>query len=320
MLYMSGTMSKVFAISYVDRTTSQVRHETVYAGGFLRWLYNTLVGRLASYLIFRHAAASRLYGWWTRLRWSRRQIDVVVQAGNVNQTEYREPSGTFDTFNAFFTRKIDLSQRPVVAADRAGVAPVDGKVLVFRRVSSDETFQIKRHTFNLREFLCDDRLADSFSGGSMIVCRLSLADYHHFHFCDSGWPGRPKVIEGSLHAGGPYCLRSYLPYYAENRRVLTHFLSDHFGLMLIVEVGALTVGSIVQEYCPGQRVIKGTRKGHFELGGSTVVLLFRPDRIAIDRDLLANSSAGLETYVRMGESLGRTTSRQSYSKLLKETA
>jgi phosphatidylserine decarboxylase len=310
----------MLAISYVDRTTGRLCRETVYAGGFLRWLYNTMVGKLATFLIFRHSMASRLYGWWTRHRWSCRQIDSLVRTCDVDQTEYLEPSGEFDTFNDFFTRKIDLSRRPVANADGVAIAPVDGKVLAYNRVGCDETFQIKRHSFNLREFVRDDHLAGSFDGGSMIICRLSLADYHHFHFIDSGWPGRPWAIEGSLHAGGPYSLGSLLPYYTENRRVLTRFLSDRFGLMLIVEVGALTVGSIVQEYRPGRRVIKGTLKGHFEMGGSTVVLLFRPDRIEIDRDLLDNSAAGFETCVQMGESLGRAICRHSYRELLKEVA
>lgn len=311
-------MGKTFAIQFVDRTTGQIRRETVYAGGFLLWLYNTLAGKLASYVVFRHALASRLYGWWMRLGWSRRQIISLVQTCSVNHEDCLEPLDRFDTFNAFFTRRIDLSRRRFEAEDGVCVAPVDGKVLAFSRIHCCETFRIKRHSFNLRRFLCDDHLAESYNGGSMIVCRLSLADYHHFHFCDGGWPGQPRVINGSLHAGGPYCLKSYLPYYSENRRVLTRFLSDHFGLMLTVEIGALTVGTIVQEYHSGQRVGKGARKGHFELGGSTVVLLFRPNRIEIDNDLLVNSSAGLETYVHVGESLGRATCDESYASLLKE--
>jgi phosphatidylserine decarboxylase len=154
----------------------------------------------------------------------------------------------------------------------------------------------------------------------MVICRLSLADYHHFHFPDSGWPGHSQVIEGTLHAGGPYSLRSLLPYYASNRRVMTRFLSDHFGLMLIVEIGALTVGSVVQQYCTGERVDRGDRKGHFELGGSTVVLLFQPGAIEIDHDLLTNTADGLETSMNMGQSLGRAIGGPSYAELLKETA
>ena len=77
--------------------------------------------------------------------------------------------------------------------------------------------------------------------------------------------------------------------------------------MVLVEVGAFTVGFIQQCFTPGKPTAKGDHKGHFELGGSIVVLLFAKGRIEIDDDLLANSKNGLETYVRLGESIGRTT-------------
>ena len=50
---------------------------------------------------------------------------------------------------------------------------------------------------------------------------------------------------------------------------------------------------------------KGERKGWFELGGSTVVLVFEQNAILFDADLCANSAAGIETYVHLGESVGR---------------
>ena len=43
---------------------------------------------------------------------------------------------------------------------------------------------------------------------------------------------------------------------------------------------------------------KGDKKGRFELGGSTVVLLFTKDSIIIDDDLFFNSIKGFETKVR----------------------
>jgi phosphatidylserine decarboxylase len=305
-------------ISYVDRTSGAVVRETVYAGGFLRWLYNTVSGKMASYLIFRHPLASRLYGWWTRQRWSRRMIAALMRLQSVTVSGLTEGVDAFQSFNDFFTRRIDLSHRPVAADQNICIAPVDGKVLAYKRTHRGDTLQIKQHSFNLDGFLRDRDLAATFDGGSVVICRLSLADYHHFHFPDSGWPGRPRIINGSLYASGPYARRETIPYYAESQRMLTRFLSDHFRLMLIVEVGALAVGSIRQEYQPGKRVDTGDHKGHFELGGSTVVLLFQRNTIEIDSDLLLNTARGLETYVRMGEPLGRAACSQSYTDLLKE--
>jgi phosphatidylserine decarboxylase len=72
-----------------------------------------------------------------------------------------------------------------------------------------------------------------------------------------------------------------------------------------VEVGALTVGSIRQRFAPGVRVAKGDPKGFFELGGSTMVLLFRPGAIELDLELCALTAREVECYVRMGRPLGR---------------
>ena len=87
--------------------------------------------------------------------------------------------------------------------------------------------------------------------------------------------------------------------------MLTLFDSDHFGQIAMVEIGAFTVGSIQQRFNQGVRVSKGARKGFFELGGSTVVLLFQRGAIRLDEDLCARTEEDIETFVRFGESIGR---------------
>ena len=49
---------------------------------------------------------------------------------------------------------------------------------------------------------------------------------------------------------------------------------------------------------------RGTEKGMFEFGGSTVVLMLEPGRLTPDEDILRNSSVGEETIVKMGERIG----------------
>jgi phosphatidylserine decarboxylase len=89
--------------------------------------------------------------------------------------------------------------------------------------------------------------------------------------------------------------------------MVTLLQSRSFGTLAMVEVGALTVGTIVQTYRPGP-VLRGAEKGLFRYGGSTVVLLVEAGRVEIDPDLLAWSAvdrpAPIETLVRMGTSIG----------------
>lgn len=73
--------------------------------------------------------------------------------------------------------------------------------------------------------------------------------------------------------------------------------------------GRWAVGSIRQTHQTGVRVSKGDRKGFFGLGGSTVVLLFKPGFITFDEDILSNTGTGMETYIRMGDSIGRQSGR-----------
>jgi phosphatidylserine decarboxylase len=87
--------------------------------------------------------------------------------------------------------------------------------------------------------------------------------------------------------------------------MLTLIESDRFGTVAMIEIGAFTVGSIRQQFEPGVPYRRGDHKGYFELGGSTVVLLFQPGAIRLDEDLCTRSRMQMESYVRLGESLGR---------------
>jgi phosphatidylserine decarboxylase len=290
---------------YVDRASGAWRTEPVHAHRFLEWLYNTRSGRLATSVLAGSPHFSRLYGWLQHRPASRRRIRPFVERMGVDMTGVVKSVDDFETFADFFTRRLHPWARPIHGDEGACVSPADGRVLAYPQVLRRASFRIKRATFQLDGLLRDDALAESFHGGSMVVVRLGLADYHHVHFPDSGVPAPLRAIPGSYHAGGPYALRRLVPFYTDNYRVVTPFASDRFGAMAIVEVGALTVGSIRQAWLPGTRVARGERKACFEPGGSTVVLLFRPGTIELDADLVAWSSQEIEAHVRMGDSLGR---------------
>ena len=294
---------------YYDRALGALRAETVYARGFLHWLYNTRGGGLVAWLLVGSAWPSRLWAALHRTRWSARRIPAFVEKMKIDMSEAEQDLAEFRTFHEFFIRRCRPGARPVCAEPGVLVAPVDGKVLAFPRVDAGTTFRIKRAAFDLEGLLGDASLAAAFTGGSMLVCRLGLADFHHVRFPDSGTPGHPRPIPGRYHAGGPYAERRLVPFFAENRRTVTPFESDHFGPMAIVDVGALTVGSIRQSFRPGVHVEKGAEKGWFELGGSTVVLLFREGAIALDGQLCALTAREVECFVRMGRPLGRSAAR-----------
>ncbi|HSQ84321.1 MAG TPA: archaetidylserine decarboxylase [Desulfobacterales bacterium] len=298
-------MSSKISIKYFDRNKGMLETERVYADRFLYWLYNSRTGELSNTLLFKQKYFSLIYGWIHKQRFSKRKVAHFIQKMNVNKDELICSIQDFTSFNDFFKREINLSHRPIDLNPYVCIAPVDGKILAYPSIEPDRTFRIKGSMFNLRSFLYDETLVERFSNGSIFVSRLSLMDYHHFHFSDSGIPAEAKPIKGKYFASGPYSLRKRIQFYSDNYRMLTIIDSDHFGKIAMIEIGALTVGSIQQRYRPGDRVVKGDRKGFFEMGGSTVVLLFEKGRIELDTDLCENTRNDIETYVLMGDSIGR---------------
>ena len=85
-----------------------------------------------------------------------------------------------------------------------------------------------------------------------------------------------------------------------NKREFTLIESPIFGSVLMMEVGATMVGSMIRTF-EDSWIEKGEEKGYFKFGGSTVVLLFEEGAIKIDQDLMENSAQGIETELKMGE-------------------
>ena len=64
----------------------------------------------------------------------------------------------------------------------------------------------------------------------------------------------------------------------------------------------MLVGRIVNHH-DACTVTRGDEKGFFQYGGSTVIVLVEKDRITVREDLLAHSTNGTETPVKLGEVL-----------------
>ena len=293
------------ALSYYDRRSGELKCDPIYARGLLDWLYNSAPGWFLSETVLSRRWVSWFYGWLNKQRWSRRKIKPFASILAIDLSELSRPLDAFASLNDFIIRDIDLAKRPIDRDPAVCVAPVDGRVLVYPGFAPEQCFTIKRAKFSLAGLLGDDKLARAFSGGSLLVSRLYLSDYHHFHFPDDGVAGAAVSIAGRYFAVSPYSQHKLVPFYSENHRMVTLLNSDHFGQIAMVEVGAFTIGSIQQCYQAGARVRKGDHKGFFQLGGSIVVVIFGKDAISFDTDLCHNSLRGIETYVRLGESVGR---------------
>lgn len=291
-------------IRYFHRQKQAFATETVYGGDWLRWTYGTALGRFALGLLVKRAIVSHYYGWRMNWRASANKILPFIVDYDLNVDEFAKSPFAFKTFNEFFYRALKPGARPVATGENVAVLPADGRHLAIPIIDAAAGFYAKGQRFDLAAFLRDEALAREFAGGAMLISRLCPVDYHRFHFPVAGTPGEARLVNGWLYSVSPIALRRNLGYLWENKRMVTTIKSPRLGKVLMVEIGATMVGSIVQTYVPGRLVAKGEEKGLFKFGGSCVVTLFRPGAIRFDSDLVKHSADGIEVYAKMGEQLG----------------
>lgn len=294
-------------IRYFHRAKQVVETEKIYGEKWLRWTYESALGRVSLHAVIKRALLSRYWGWRMSMRSSARLVLPFIIDYDLDVDEFAKKALAFKTFNEFFYRGLKPGARPIASGDRVAVLPADGRHLVFPRVDAADGFYAKGQQFDLVTFLGDQALADSFAGGSMLISRLCPVDYHRFHFPVGGTPGDARLINGWLYSVSPVALRQSLAYLWQNKRMVTLVETAEFGRVAVCEIGATLVGSIFQSYAAGRPVAKGEEKGLFRFGGSCVITLFQPGRIRFDADLVAQSREGLEVYARMGERLGEAT-------------
>jgi len=292
-------------IYYIDRKSGKKEREIVAGNRFLNWVYENPTGRAALEIFIKRKIFSLLYGRLQDFSPSSIKIERFVKELAIDMKEAeREHFEDYHSFNDFFARKLKETARPIAKDAHMLISPADGRLLAYEAIHMDRVIQVKGFTYTLQSLLNDRELAEQYEGGTCIVVRLCPADYHRFHFPDSGITVSHKHIRGHYYSVNPIALQKIAEVYCQNKREITIFNTEHFDQMLLVEVGATCVGSIIQTYEPGKLVKKGEEKGCFKFGGSTVLMFLKAGQVKIDKDILDNTEIGIETKVNMGEAIG----------------
>lgn len=289
---------------YRDRRTGEIVEERVPGQSLLGWLYGTRAGQLVFRAVLNRPLCSRLYGWWQQRPWTRRQIRRFVECYRIDLDEIEYPLSHYFSFNDFFIRRLKPGARLCDPDPQRLCCPADGKVLVYPQLAAEAELPVKSSQLAAHALLAAAIDPTPYRGGSALVVRLAPYDYHRFHFPADGQVGPTQWINGAYHSVNPIALARVPDVFHRNRRSVCELATPAFGRIAYIEVGAINVASIVQTHSPGP-CERGQEKGFFQFGGSTVVLLFEPGAIAFDRDLVADSAAGLEVHVRTGAGVGR---------------
>lgn len=243
-------------------------------------------------------------------------IEQFVKHYQVNTKEMMGKIQDYKTFNAFFSRPLIPSARPINYNADAVTYPVDGKISQFGKIEDKFLFQAKNHYYTTEVLLADAKEAAAFQNGDFITIYLSPKDYHRVHIPFDGTLDKMIHVPGDLFSVNPFNAKHIPELFARNERVVCYF-NTSIGRMAVVFVGATIVRSIatawagtvapnknkdisIYEYAARNLSFpKGSEIGKFFMG-STVICLFEKDKIDFNKDM----QSGQPT--RMGMQMAKT--------------
>jgi len=222
-------------------------------------------------------------------------IEEWLSDNSLGNEDFVLPEDGFKSFNDFFIRDLKPGTRPVDDAtdNSVLVSPADGIInMIANELELDTEIQTKgRMTMSLNSLLDNSKYAEKFVGGSAMAVFLMPDNYHHYHSPTTGKIVESKEEVGSRLFGMPDLLdmiNNGNPGYNKDYSVFENFRHGYFiietkkyGFIAMVPIGLQTVGSVVFENEFKEinsenpiQIYKGDKLGHFEYGGSTVLLIF----------------------------------------------
>lgn len=265
--------------------------------GSLHFLYDTILGR-CFLKILTLPVISKIVGAFMNSKLSIFLINKFILRNNINMSEYENVK--YKSYNEFFTRKVLSQKRTISKNHNDFISPCDAKLTAYK-INKELLFNIKGSTYSVSDLIQNEELANTYIGGTILIFRLSVDDYHRYCYIDDGSKSANSYIKGILHTVQPIALKKY-NIYKTNCREYTVLHTEHFGDIVQVEVGAMMVGKI-KNFHEEYTFKKGEEKGYFEFGGSTICLIIN-NNIIIDEEIWNNTNMGYETCVKYGEKIG----------------
>jgi phosphatidylserine decarboxylase len=234
---------------------------------------------------------------------SARKIDTFVRKHNIDMSEFE--SGPFGSYAAFFERRFLPGKRPFPTQPDQMGAFAEARYFAWEKLSPNQQLPVKGASLDAASLLGTRARAEGFEGGPVILARLSPVDYHHLHYVDDGMTLDTDRLGSKLWTVNKNALQSQPDILFRNERSIQMLKTSNFGRIGMVEIGALTVGRIVQEHDIRKPFERGDAKAGFRFGGSAVVLFGERGKWRPEQDMLDRTREGVETLVRLGEVIAR---------------
>ncbi|KAF9224704.1 phosphatidylserine decarboxylase proenzyme-like protein [Gyrodon lividus] len=200
-----------------------------------------------------------------------------------------QPHMGFTSWDDFFVRRFREKVRPTIEPDNPEFINAACEAITYR-VASDvqatDQFWLKEMPYSLGHIFDFDPRASQFVGGTVFQGILSSLDYHRWHSPVDGRVIATRVIPGTYYAARlddnpdpDVVSRSQAFVTAISTRALIFIESDNpnIGLMCFVGVGLGEISTTKVEVKQGDVIKKGDDIGSFHFGGSTHLLIFRPE-------------------------------------------
>lgn len=263
---------------------------------FVDWCYKTKSGRI--FLKFLFATGSLKLGEAiVRSKISKPLVPWFIKRNKIDMSDFAGQK--YETFQEFFSR---TREDKMVDQEKSHlISPCDGYLSAYP-IEENSKFFVKGSWYKISDLVKHPKAEKIYEGGQCVVLRLCADDYHHYCYIDDGFQKKNHYMEGELHSVQPVACES-VPVYRLNRRMWTILHTENFGRVAQIAVGALLVGGIVnkRENC---KVKRGKDMGHFELIGSTIVLLFEKDKISLLPEILQAIEGDREYRVSQGQQIG----------------
>ncbi|KAJ7888169.1 phosphatidylserine decarboxylase [Mycena olivaceomarginata] len=210
-----------------------------------------------------------------------------------------DPAPTrYACWDDFFTRKLRPGVRTVDEPENPDIISAACESQCYNiatNVKERDAFWLKGQSYSLRDMLAHDEYVPRFVDGTVCQNYLRVTGYHRWHaptdgavkkivpvagayFCQS-----PAMLDSPLSMGEPFDTRPIfqsLPFFAMvNARMLMFIEADdpRIGLYCFIAIGMQEISTAEPTVKVGQKVKRGEELGTFHFGGSTDVLVLRPE-------------------------------------------
>jgi phosphatidylserine decarboxylase len=244
-------------------------------------------------------AFDQLVAVYQNTRLSARKIEPFIEKHGIDMSEF-EP-GPFTTYAEFFDRRFRPGVRSFPSVPSRMGAFAEARYYGWTSVAKDQEFPIKGHSLNAEGLLGSASRAEPFIEGPVLLARLAPVDYHHLHYPDDGRTCEQDRLGRNLWTVNRNALQTQPDIYLQNERSIHTLDTTHFGRLGFVEIGALSVGRIVQVHPLEAPFKRGDEKSVFKFGGSAVIVFGERGRWRPSPDILQKTSEGTEVRIRLGE-------------------